>query len=423
MKKRVFFYLTCFLISINLQAQVRHAYYTFQHDPFSTITLNVHTTVEKTLFFELKKDGTWIETKEATGEKFDLPGTSRYLYAVEFDHLTENTTYEIEIFSQTFERVKTSQFTTLPSNKSDLKFVVGGDFEIPHDAEKILKAIAACDPSVILFGGDYPKDVYTLNDYKKWDDWLDISTSLLIKSNGSQIPWILAIGNNEVFGSFNQTLKEAPFFAHYFKQPAKECTYFSLPLSSELQLVVLDSGLTSSHDGPQKKWLEETLSTHTAKTVIALYHVPIYPSVRFKEENWYYKLLSSIYKLKDKAYLAKRLLSPQSLAGYIHWAPLFDTYRVFCAFEHHDHTFKRSHPIKGGKVNKLGTIYLGDGAIAPYPQFTPLQKFYDSKLEKTIGHVHFFWFITFKDDNMFFEALTPYGKSIDHFSKPLSKAD
>ena len=407
---------------MSLYGQVRHVYYTFQNDPFSTITLNVHTTSEKTLFFELKKDGSWIETKEAVGEKFNLPGVSRYLYAVEFDHLNENTTYEIEIFSELFEKVQTTQFTTLSTNKNDLKFAVGGDFEIAQDGIKILKTIASCDPSVILFGGDYPKDVYTLYDYKKWDEWLDISTSLLVKKNGSQIPWILAIGNNEVFGSFNQTLDEAPFFARYFKQPGLNGSYFSLPLAQELQLIVLDSGLTASHDGPQKKWLEETLTTHASKTQIALYHVPIYPSVRFKEENWYYKLVSMIYRLKDKPFLAKRLLSPQSLAGYVHWGPLFDTYHLFCAFEHHDHTFKRSQPIKDGKINKFGTVYLGDGGLAPYPQFTPLQKFFDSKLKKTIGHIQFFWFITFKDNTMFFEALTPYGKSIDHFSKPLAKA-
>ena len=27
--------------------------------------------------------------------------------------------------------------------------------------------------------------------------------------------------------------------------------------------------------------------------------------------------------------------------------------------EHHDHTFKRTHPLKGGHIDKYGVIYLG----------------------------------------------------------------
>jgi acid phosphatase type 7 len=30
--------------------------------------------------------------------------------------------------------------------------------------------------------------------------------------------------------------------------------------------------------------------------------------------------------------------------------------------EHHDHTFKRTHPLKDGLVNANGIIYLGDGS-------------------------------------------------------------
>jgi hypothetical protein len=30
--------------------------------------------------------------------------------------------------------------------------------------------------------------------------------------------------------------------------------------------------------------------------------------------------------------------------------------------EHHDHTFKRTHPLKGGLVDPNGILYLGDGS-------------------------------------------------------------
>ena len=30
--------------------------------------------------------------------------------------------------------------------------------------------------------------------------------------------------------------------------------------------------------------------------------------------------------------------------------------------EHHDHTFKRTHPLKDGRANANGVLYLGDGS-------------------------------------------------------------
>ena len=32
------------------------------------------------------------------------------------------------------------------------------------------------------------------------------------------------------------------------------------------------------------------------------------------------------------------------------------------AFENHDHAYKRTHPIRNGKIDPTGIVYLGDGA-------------------------------------------------------------
>jgi hypothetical protein len=45
-----------------------------------------------------------------------------------------------------------------------------------------------------------------------------------------------------------------------------------------------------------------------------------------------------------------------------HWTPLFDQYGLDAAFENDHHVYKRSKLIKGGKVDKSGTLYIGDGA-------------------------------------------------------------
>jgi hypothetical protein len=45
-----------------------------------------------------------------------------------------------------------------------------------------------------------------------------------------------------------------------------------------------------------------------------------------------------------------------------HWVPLFEKHNVDVVLEHHDHTFKRTHPLKDGLLNKNGLMYLGDGS-------------------------------------------------------------
>jgi hypothetical protein len=45
-----------------------------------------------------------------------------------------------------------------------------------------------------------------------------------------------------------------------------------------------------------------------------------------------------------------------------HWVPLFEKHNVDLVLEHHDHTFKRTHPLLNGHVDPNGIIYLGDGS-------------------------------------------------------------
>lgn len=93
-------------------------------------------------------------------------------------------------------------------------------------------------------------------------------------------------------------------------------------------------------DGEQEKWIEETLANSNAKIKMAQYHGPIYTACK-QNSNY------------DQ--IAIRM-------GLEHWVPLFDKYNMTLVFENHTHAFKRSKPIKDGKVDKHGTVYLGEGA-------------------------------------------------------------
>lgn len=41
--------------------------------------------------------------------------------------------------------------------------------------------------------------------------------------------------------------------------------------------------------------------------------------------------------------------------------PLFEANRVKVAFEHHDHAYKRTYPIRDGRISDNGVVYIGDG--------------------------------------------------------------
>ena len=77
--------------------------------------------------------------------------------------------------------------------------------------------------------------------------------------------------------------------------------------------------------------------------VFPIYHVPGYPSVRAFEGS-------------------------TSVLVREHWAPLFERYGVRVAFENHDHAYKRTVPIKGGRRDSTGVVYIGDGAWGAVPR-------------------------------------------------------
>lgn len=392
-------------------------YYTYKNDPCVSIQLNIQTSADPLLTVELKLGGELVEKRQSSGKLFALPDSDRYLHHLDFGDLQPETRYQVAILQPGGQEVSSS-FTTLPADFTKLTCIVGGDLEIIGEAEAILQQMAAREPDIIIFGGDYPKDVASLADYRKWDEWLKRTTQLLVRKNGDQIPWVLAIGNNEVFGSFNQPVENAPFFHAYFPQNDSGTHYFDLLIGKKLHLVVLDSGLTACHDGEQKKWLEDRLQQHAdAPLKMAVYHVPIYPSVRFKEKNAFYRLAHAISSLRNQHNIASRLLSEPSRQGALHWAPLFDHHAIAIAFEHHDHAFKRTYPLFNGQITASnGTVYLGDGALAPFPRYSPIQKFCDYRIKKSIGHVQFFWLMTFSDAMIHCQAITNYGKPIDQFS-------
>ncbi len=97
--------------------------------------------------------------------------------------------------------------------------------------------------------------------------------------------------------------------------------------------------------GEQTDWLDSALAEREGRPhLFVANHVPAYPSYRAPEGG----LLSGKFGTGE--------------GNRLHWCPLFEKYNVDAVLEHHDHTFKRTNPLKGGLKDKYGVPYLGDGS-------------------------------------------------------------
>ena len=260
-------------------------------------------------------------------------------------------------------------FKTAPENlEAPLVFAEGGDVGTSRKYVAPLHETAASwDPLFGVVGGDlaYANGVKV----KVWVKYLQLwSAHMRVPSEALDaqgfplpprlIPMLVTIGNHEVAGGFGKRRADAPFFFALFDGLFAKRSYAALDFGGTnkkeeaqevppyLSLMLLDSGHTAPVAGRQAQWLGEQLEARKdVPHVFAVYHVPAYPSHRPPEPD----------------HVSGRVMQ----AIREQWVPLFEEYGVDIAFEHHDHTYKRTR-LLDGKIVADGTpgsvLYLGDGA-------------------------------------------------------------
>ncbi|WP_199193303.1 hypothetical protein [Blastopirellula marina] len=120
-------------------------------------------------------------------------------------------------------------------------------------------------------------------------------------------------------------------------------TFAALDFGDYLSLVLMDTGHIAKVKGEQTSWLEKTLAERReVPHLFGVNHVPCYPSYRNPDAE------------------DEKLGVGQDQREQ--WCPLFEKYKVDVVLEHHDHTFKRTHPLTDGRVDPYGVNYLGDGS-------------------------------------------------------------
>ena len=333
---------------------------TWQRDPTTTMTVQWVGKAEdgrdRPIWF-VEKDGLAWRSEPCRAQPFPL--TELTIFRAELTGLKPDTEYVFRVGLDSAEQ----RFRTMPTKATDtIHFVSGGDSGVNEHAVQSNKLAAAQAPRFVVLGGDIAYEngkspevfLQFLKNYSR--DLRDPQQRL--------IPLLGCIGNHEVNGGHNKLREDAPFFYSIFGGLFPETGYASLDFGDYLSLVFLDTGHTSPIEGAQTDWLEQTLKPREDFPTVFVYnHVPAYPSVRPP-------------KTKEGA-------EATGSGNRKHWCPLFERYNVDAVFEHHDHAYKRSHPLNDGLIDQHGVLYLGDGSWGKIrrPE-TPEQRPYLAKTDE-----------------------------------------
>jgi hypothetical protein len=332
-------------------------------------------------------------------------------------------------------------------NTHPLHFVSAGDVGITKLTEKMLGLAASKEPSFMIFGGDLSYSNGMRTCYRRWDRWLRLYSEKAVTPSGYSIPLLTTIGNHEA-GGFRMKFKSAAFYPFYFyHQPIElsadtiksgdqsivvesnqgvrgslkvkqstmlvQKTYHAHDIAGS-QIIALDSDVLTRPEGKQQDFIRHTLNNtrnghssslgglgglgglgklsvnHPKPWAMAVYHMPLYPSVRSYDDTYSKGLRKA-------------------------WVPLFDEYHLDIAFENHDHAYKRTYPLYNGKTvanAQLGTTYLGDGSLGVPPR-KPAQLHKRDYLVEA-ERENFFFFMTLTPRNVTISAINDRGVEFDY---------
>jgi hypothetical protein len=312
---------------------------TWQRNPATTMTIqwvNWPTSdAASTVSFRPLTSDVW-QTAKALARPF--PDTERHVFRCELTGLESGAEYAFRIGGEPEEY----RFRTMPATATnEFCFVSGGDSGVDEHAVESNKLAAAQDPHFVLIGGDIAYD--NGRSPETFLQFLRNYRSTMVDSKNRLIPLVTTIGNHEVNGGFGGKRENATSYLPVFEGLYPERTFATLDFGDYLSLVLLDTGHIAPVEGEQTDWLDGVLRDRQDRQhVFAVNHVPCYPSHR---NPWPEEGEKGVGEDQRKL-----------------WSPLYEKYRVDAVLEHHDHTFKRTHPLTGGHVDKNGVLYLGDGS-------------------------------------------------------------
>lgn len=391
MRCHTFFFAILFLIAPLFSLDPSILYLTWKGDPSTTMMVMWHTTGEEGPSVVYYKTLEQTEWDKKSGSEERVVDSNVTVHQVELKGLEPETLYLFHL-----EGGKTHRFRTLPNDLSHpLKIAIGGDGYFSEELfSKMNKEVASHSPDFAILAGDiaYTEGLRTaLRPHywrvERWETFFELWTKDMVTSDGRIIPIVPVIGNHDVKEGFDNPYKTGVMFYQFFAFPDSGKSYRTMRIGDELIFYLLDSGHTYPIGGAQAEWLKNALKRNQQ----GLYHVPVYhigayPSV-------------TAYSHRGSCDIRK------------FWCPLFEKYGVKVSMEHDSHAFKRTFPIKEGKVNhESGIQYLGDGAWGVFPD-KPHRHWYLAKALQS----NCYWLFTVDRSSCKCVALDLEGSLLDSF--------
>lgn len=367
-------------------------YLTFTDDPAHTMTVSWFQGKESPdrVFYRASGSVAW---QEMSGERVLIPEQELAVYHAFLQGLRQDTLYDFKIegFSEVY------HFQTLPETLSrPVRFVEGGDNFTSFALMRMMNdQVAALEPDFVVVGGDiaYAGQHYVWIweqklEFERWHRFLVEWKKQMITNDRRVIPMVPVIGNHDLSRHYTDPAREQVLFFSLFPMRENLYTYRALDFGSYLSLILLDTGHVYPIAGEQEQWLQTALEERKGqKWIIPAYHKSAYPAV-----------------------YAYDAVTPTAIRQ--HFVPHFESAQVKVAFEHHNHCYKRTFPLKEERIDvKEGIVYLGDGCwgVSPREPAIGSAYWYLAKAAK-INHV---FLVTLEEENMEIKAIDHYGSLVE----------
>jgi hypothetical protein len=178
------------------------------------------------------------------------------------------------------------------------------------------------DVLALVHGGDF---VASGPSWGQWRTWLS-NNELTTLKDGRVLPIIPTRGNHDggplIFEIFNwEKKREKP---HHWQ---------TTQVTDDVHIVTLDTNVSAN--GPQEEWLKQQLESLRPKSrwLLTNYHRPLFPAVKTPADQ------TAVF------------------------LPLFEKYNVDLGLESDGHAIKRTVPIRDGKKDPTGVVYVGEGGL------------------------------------------------------------
>ncbi len=200
------------------------------------------------------------------------------------------------------------------------------------------------------------------------------------------LPLIISRGNHDYAIGFQEN-----FWLSNIAEENNFNYYYHTELTPQVSLITLNTEISVA--GNQRGWLERQLSENRPirRWMVTNFHRPAYPVVKDFDAHTFKRVREA-------------------------WVPLFEQYNIDLVCESDGHILKRTLPIRNGKPDETGIVYIGEGGLGVPQRTADTTRWFIQPpgFAKSADNVHM---IQFRSDSLVVRAYGQQGDILDYYSR------